>query len=225
MGSASRLAIGPVPISLDERSSAVVRYVGAKFNKHLDKLARPGSAIGCRDFYSGNCSARREVLLGVGLFDESFTVYGNEDVELGLRLVAGGVELAYAPDAVARQHYEKSVERLAADEAEKGRSAVLLATKHPDCIPYLKLSLYRRGSLKWRMARSALIRCSRLLPLTRRIVLDGFRWLERRGDKDAMDRYFPLILDYFFWDGASAALREAGISPASLQGQAGRPRG
>ena len=196
----------------------------SKFNKHLDKLARPGSRIGCRDFYSGNCSARRAVLLEAGLFDESFTVYGNEDVELGLRLTARGVDLVYAPDAVARQHYEKSVARLTADELEKGRSAVLLATKHPDCIPHLKLSAYRSGSLKWRMTRSALIECSRLLPSTRRLVLSGLEWLERRDDKSALDRYFPLVLDYFFWVGASAALREAGLSVASLHASAARPR-
>jgi hypothetical protein len=134
------------------------------------------------------------------------------------------VELIYAPDAVARQHYEKSVARLAADESEKGRSAVLLATKHPDCIPHLKLSAYRSGSLKWRMTRSALIECSRLLPLTGRVVLSVLEWLERRDDKAALDRYFPLVLDYFFWVGASAALREAGLSVTSLHAPVARPR-
>ena len=51
-------------------------------------------------FLTGNASARREDLLAVGGFDETFTGYGHEDLELGYRLQKSGVELRYDPQAV-----------------------------------------------------------------------------------------------------------------------------
>jgi GT2 family glycosyltransferase len=216
MGAPRRGVLGAVPIAYDALSSAALRYVGPKFNRHLQKLASPGVGIHCRDFYSGNFSARREVLLEAGLFDESFTVYGNEDVELGLRLVNRGVELMYAPEAVAMQHYDKSIDGLAADEVAKGRSAVLLATKHPECLPFLKLATYREGSAKRRMVRRALLFMTQVFPPTRMLVvrlLNGLELLEPQ----VLDRYFPLVLDYFFWAGASAALRENDPAAAQLK--------
>jgi GT2 family glycosyltransferase len=51
-------------------------------------------------FLTGNASVRRDDLLRVALFDESFTGYGHEDLELGYRLQKSGVELRYDPEAV-----------------------------------------------------------------------------------------------------------------------------
>ena len=39
---------------------------------HLDRLARPGYPPGFRDIYSGSHSVPRDVILGVGGFDETF---------------------------------------------------------------------------------------------------------------------------------------------------------
>lgn len=51
-------------------------------------------------FLTGNASVRREDLLAVGCFDEQFTGYGHEDLELGYRLARSGVEILYDPEAV-----------------------------------------------------------------------------------------------------------------------------
>ncbi len=51
-------------------------------------------------FLTGNASVRREDLLAVGGFDEAFTGYGHEDLELGYRLVRHGVEILYDPQAI-----------------------------------------------------------------------------------------------------------------------------
>jgi GT2 family glycosyltransferase len=201
-----RGVIGAVPILYDESSSVAARYVGAKFNRHLERLAQPETRIHCRDFYSGNFSVRRDVLIDAGLFDESFTIYGNEDVDLGLRLINRGVELVFASDAGAKQHYDKSLARLAADEMAKGRSAVLLATKHPNSLPYMKLATSARASLKWRSARAVMLWWTRVFPATS----DGLvRCLNRfeRSHPATLQRLLPLMLDYFFWVGASAALK------------------
>jgi GT2 family glycosyltransferase len=207
--------VGAVPIAYDETSPGVVRYIGAKFNQHLRKLAEPGTRIECRDFFSGNFSIRRSHLLAAGLFDESFTIYGNEDVDLGLRLGRMGVELVFSADALALQHYEKSAGALANDQIAKGRTAVLLASKHPQALPRLKLTAFHRKSRAWRLARAALLASTRLVPATDRAVVGYLDWLERRNRK-ALDACLPLALDYFFWVGAAAALREQkpGLGPA-----------
>jgi glycosyltransferase involved in cell wall biosynthesis len=51
-------------------------------------------------FLTGNASVRRADLLRVGSFDEQFTGYGHEDLELGYRLQKDGVEILYDPEAI-----------------------------------------------------------------------------------------------------------------------------
>jgi len=51
-------------------------------------------------FLTGNASAPRQALLDVGLFDENFTVYGHEDLELGYRLQKAGYPILYNAQAV-----------------------------------------------------------------------------------------------------------------------------
>ena len=48
-------------------------------------------------FLTGNASVRRTDLLRAGCFDESFTGYGHEDLELGYRLQRLGVDILYEP--------------------------------------------------------------------------------------------------------------------------------
>ena len=51
-------------------------------------------------FLTGNASAPRNALLNLGLFDENFTEYGHEDLELGYRLQKGGWPILYNARAV-----------------------------------------------------------------------------------------------------------------------------
>ena len=83
-------------------------------------------------FLTGNASVRREDLLAVGSFDESFTGYGHEDLELGYRLQKAGVTILYEPKAV--NYHCQDVPH--DDQKEKmklaGRSTVRFFRKHPD---------------------------------------------------------------------------------------------
>lgn len=69
--------VGAAPLHYDSTNSPTVAYVGAKFQQHLQRLAELDRITKARDFYSGNFSAPRGVLLEIGLFDEEFTIYGN----------------------------------------------------------------------------------------------------------------------------------------------------
>lgn len=71
---------------------------------------------------------RREMLEAIGLFDESFFLYG-DDAELGLRGRLAGWRCAFAPRAVAYHHYSRSAgaySTLKAFHVERNRVFVLV---------------------------------------------------------------------------------------------------
>src|SRR5262249_49210070 len=144
--------------AVDCQAPPATKYMGAKFNRHLGRLASVGHKFALRDFYSGHFSIPRAPFLRVGGFDEDFKVYGNEDLELYIRLTRAGIHIIYNPEVVAWQHHTKSFAELARDNIAKGRTAVLLAGKHPEALPELQLGAYRSASLKWRLLRSGLLR-------------------------------------------------------------------
>jgi GT2 family glycosyltransferase len=224
---ASRFGVlGAAPVSFTQSSPPVVQYIGAKFNSHLETLAQPHYQFKLRDFYSGNFSIRREILLEVGAFDESFRIYGNEDLELCVRLSKAGVQLVFSPEALAYQHYTKDFAALARDNAAKGRTAVLLASKYPETYQDLKLSMYAQASRKWRFLRAGLLQLSRAWAGTPDWIISFMTWLARcRTDRFAF--YCFLALDYFYWLGARSALRgmsEVGQASTFVTRSLGKPR-
>ncbi len=68
----------------------------------------------------------------MGAFDESFTGYGHEDLELGYRLQKAGITIVYEPAAVNYHCQDVPHE----DQVEKmklaGRSTARFYRKHPD---------------------------------------------------------------------------------------------
>lgn len=205
----SRLCVlGAVPVELDQGSTRAAHYVKAKFDRHLARLSSPDHLARPRSFYTGNASLRTEVMREVGGFDESFGIYGNEDVELSLRLRRAGVELAYDPEALAHQEYGKDLLGLQRDTLEKGRTTVLLARAHPEFFGDLRLAEPREGSHPWLAARAVLLAATRLLPRTHRLVFATAGLLERFGLWRSLLFYRP-VLDYAFWAGVDAALRES----------------
>ena len=92
-------------------------------------------------FLTGNASVRRDDLVRAGCFDESFTGYGHEDLELGYRLEKAGLEIVYEPRAVSYHCQDVAHE----DQKEKmklaGRSTVRFYRKHPDFAVKLNLGM------------------------------------------------------------------------------------
>ena len=85
--------------------------------------------------------AARRICLRVGCFDESFTGYGHEDLELGYRLERAGVTILYEPHAI--NYHCQDVPH--DDQKEKmrlaGRSTVRFYRKHPDFAVQLNLGM------------------------------------------------------------------------------------
>jgi GT2 family glycosyltransferase len=203
--SAERLCVmGAAPIRVDSGAASTTRYMAWKFGRHLAKLAEPGHEFALRDFYSGNTSLRRDALLEAGRFDEAYTMYGNEDLELSLRLRAAGVRLVYDGDALAYQHYEKDLRGLVRDTVEKGKTAVLLARSHPDAFEQLQLARYSETWPAWRFVRGVLLGAGRRWPGVSKAVLLGARLVDRTPA--ARPLFYVLLLDYFYWVGVQAEL-------------------
>jgi glycosyltransferase involved in cell wall biosynthesis len=200
--------LGAVPVRLHGGSPRAARYVAEKFDAHLATMARPGHSFVPRDFYSGNVSLRTEVLAEVGGFDTSFSVYGNEDVELSLRLTEAGVELRYDPEALAHQEYGKDFGGLARDTFEKGATTVQLARAHPDAFGALRLAAPGDASRPWLAMRAGLLAATRRRPgVLARAIAAGIR-LERLG-LWRQPLFYRALLDYFFWAGADGELRRS----------------
>jgi glycosyltransferase involved in cell wall biosynthesis len=200
--------LGAAPVELNGSSPRAARYVQAKFATHLARLGDADYLNLPRSFYTGNASLRADLLGDVGGFDESFTSYGNEDVELALRLRAAGAELRYDPEAVARQHYGKGLRGLADDTLAKGGTTVLLARTHPEIFGSLRLADPRDSSRPWLAARAILLRLSRRRAAVSRAVFALAALLERVGFW-RQPLFYRAALDYAFWAGVDAELRDS----------------
>jgi GT2 family glycosyltransferase len=207
-----RCVMGAVPAEIPLDAPQVAQVIGAKFDGHLRNLAVSGRLRVIRDFYTGNASIRREVFRGVGGFDDEFREYGNEDLELAIRLMAAGVSIEYSEAASALQTYDKDFASLARDTVAKGRTAILLARKHPEMVPQLRLGTWSAGSARWRLLRSLLLRLPRAASPENVVRLT--EWLERRP-LTRLSLYYTFVLDYLYWVGARDAVAAGALCDTS----------
>ncbi len=92
-------------------------------------------------FWTTNVSVPLATMRAIGGFDESFSEYGWEDIDVGLRLRRAGVKAAFNPKALA-YHFKPrprsgGVERMVRQARAQARTAVRLAKLHPHWRTYL----------------------------------------------------------------------------------------
>lgn len=83
-------------------------------------------------FFTGNVSAKVELLRRAGGFDESFRGAANEDIELGLRLDAHGMRLAYDAEAVVEHCHPTDLTAAIERLRRSARWLAPLAERHPE---------------------------------------------------------------------------------------------
>lgn len=142
-------------------------------------------------FLTGNASVRRDDLMRVGRFDESFTGYGHEDLELGYRLERAGISIRYEPNAV-NYHCQDIPHD---DQVEKmklaGRSTVRFYRKHPHVTVKLNLGMTPLSL----GLHSAISRVPALL-----------RFLDARAARSKLAR--DVVQQYHYVSGIKSALKE-----------------
>ena len=87
------------------------------------------------------CLLEKRDLDAVGSFDESFTGYGHEDLELGYRLEESGVRIVYEPKAVNYHLQDVGFEDQKSKMELAGRSTVRFYRKHPAFAVKLRLGM------------------------------------------------------------------------------------
>jgi len=92
-------------------------------------------------FLTGNASVRKADLDRVGRFDENFTGYGHEDLELGYRLQKAGLTIVYEPNAVDYHWHPVPYDEQKSKMELAGRSTVRFYRKHPTFAVAAKLGM------------------------------------------------------------------------------------
>ena len=92
-------------------------------------------------FWTTNVSVPLATIRAIGGFNDSFSEYGWEDIDVGLRLRFGGVRAVFNPKALV-YHYKPrprsaNVEKMLSQARAQARTAVQLAAIHPHWRTYL----------------------------------------------------------------------------------------
>jgi glycosyltransferase involved in cell wall biosynthesis len=143
-------------------------------------------------FLTGNASVRRRDLDRVGAFDESFTGYGHEDLELGYRLQAAGLTIVYEPHAIDYHWHPVPYAEQKGKMTLAGRSTVRFYRKHRAFgvqarLGMTPLSLALHGVVAAQPALLAsLERAGAAKPGLARNIVYQYHYLD--GVKDALER-------------------------------------
>ena len=207
--------MGAVPVVVTAQTSPLERWIARNFEEHHARLSSPERPFHLRDFYTGNTSFPTAVFAEIGGFDEAYTQYGHEDLELLVRLREANVDVVFEPRAVARQSYDKSFAAFARDMRGTGRTAVQLAETHPSAAD--EVTAFRGGPRGWPSVRALLVRASRYPLGIPHVVVGLERVLERVAPRHT-SLFYALASDYFFWLG----VQDAGGTAATLTGRTGR---
>ncbi|MBS1800288.1 MAG: glycosyltransferase family 2 protein [Acidobacteria bacterium] len=94
-----------------------------------------GTRADWRHFYTSNLSVKTE-FLRQNPFNEGFSKYGMEDIELGYRMqIQHGLEIAFLPKALAHHLHPTSFRRACSRQVLVGKSNRLFHDMWPECMP------------------------------------------------------------------------------------------
>jgi glycosyltransferase involved in cell wall biosynthesis len=141
-------------------------------------------------FLTGNASAPRAELDRVGRFDEDFTGYGHEDLELGYRLQHAGIPIRYEPEAVNYHWHPVPWDEQQQKYELAGKSTVRFYRKHPAFDVQLRLGMTPVSLALHRVVDS--------VPALK-------SWIEGNASKPGLAR--TLSYQYHYLTGVKAALR------------------
>ena len=110
-------------------------------------------------FWTTNVSVPLATIRAIGGFNESFSEYGWEDIDVGLRLRFAGVKAVFNPKALA-YHYKPrprsgNVAKMVAQARAQARTAVQLAQLHPHWRTYLATGMNPVQRCYHRLTRAA----------------------------------------------------------------------
>ena len=129
-------------------------------------------------FATGNVAISRDLLLKVGLFDNSFSLYGWEDLELGERLKKFGTKLIKCPEAKGFHWHPpfecEQINSLVAKESERAKMALIFFNKHPNLRVRFIIQFTLLHRVLWMLlCLGGIINVNTITPLLRYLVRKG----------------------------------------------------
>ncbi|SVD28532.1 uncharacterized protein METZ01_LOCUS381386, partial [marine metagenome] len=122
------IAVGEIRWAAHVPSIPLTRYIHSRGVAHFGRGDVPFKC-----FVTGNSSVPRWLLHEAGLFDEIFSTYGGEDLELGYRLYQLGARVCHEPDAVSLHHQFRSLDVMCRAMRTYGETGLRhLLSKHPE---------------------------------------------------------------------------------------------
>jgi hypothetical protein len=220
--SGERAILGRMGLAAGVRRSFLKAGVERWGSELTERVSAPAYRVQFDDWHSGHASVSRTLFLGAGGFDESFVAYGNEDYDLGWRLMQRGAEMRYSPRAIAWQIYDKNFPQWLRDVYCVGRADVTLAGKHPLMAPRLRLAR-NPGHRAKRLARwSGLAPVDPLAPAWTALAasLSLAEWISLRGT--LLGHAQSLMGERTYWRGVRDGRRPSPAPGAATIGRTGR---
>ncbi len=129
-------------------------------------------------FATGNVAISKDLLLDVGLFDKSFSLYGWEDLELGERLKKIGVKLIKCQEAKGFHWHPAfncdQIPLLINKEIERAKMALVFYQKHKNLRVRLIIQFTFFHKLLWNtLCLGGLININLIFPLLKFLVKSG----------------------------------------------------
>jgi glycosyltransferase involved in cell wall biosynthesis len=217
-----RVVFGGLALAEGLRRSFLKRGIEIWGSQVEGRLSAPGYEFRFDDCHFGHASMARRLLQSAGGFDESFIRYGNEDYDLGWRLIQAGAEMRYLPSAVACQFYDKTLYRWLRDCECVGMADRDLAGKHPCLEKDLRFASLPRHPLK-RVARaSGLSTLDPLAPAWRLLEagLASLEWMGARGS--VLGKAQSLLGERRYWKGVRRSASSNSVPGRGSEAQRGR---
>jgi glycosyltransferase involved in cell wall biosynthesis len=219
------VVLGNIPLHPRAPSNLLSDGVRAWADERAYRLSLQGAPLEVGDLLTGQLSVAASVFRRANGFDPSFTAggsFGNEDLDLGQRLLNNGHRIVYNHHAVSWQNYVVAPRQYLRQYRQAGRADVAFVRKHPD----QRSVIFPREKLEARLTRWVW-RPIAHRPWLAAVLAVPLHWLAVRlvngGRRDAWaGRWFHNIKDFEYWRGVIEAGDIEGRDPAGLPHRAAR---
>lgn len=123
--------VGAIHISPEVPNTAVNMYLNRHHLWCLSEMRKSANDLPYSFCKTANLSFKKDLLLKVGLFNETFKTYGGEDSELGFRINQECIKFIFAPNAVGKHYHDESLDGFIKKEEERTRSFELYKHLYP----------------------------------------------------------------------------------------------